>query len=312
MNPIHIAFCVNDSYAPYIIVAIRSVIENNRKSDVCIHVLTDYISEFNHQRLFDVVDGYKNVLLQIHLVDDTPLQGVKTLRWTIYAWYRLLLPMVLPDSVKQVLYLDADTLVVADISELFNIDMTGKAIAAVIDSICFSEDTYERCGYSRHKQYICSGVMLMNLDFWREYALSEKVIRWSINNDTRLKYPDQDAINVICEDLKILLPIRYNVMHWYFVNECFYQVPYIEQLSESICRPVIIHYANCSLNVKENSFYLFISEWIKYNKKCGSPVKRRYESKGWMLVKRIIWEFFHPYRNRCALESVKLKIATQH
>lgn len=93
---------------------------------MCIHILTDYISTKNIQRLNEIVNDYERLSLYIHKVDDTPLRGLRTNSWTIYTWYRLLLPNTLPVGIKRILYLDADTLVTADLSELFEIDMTNK------------------------------------------------------------------------------------------------------------------------------------------------------------------------------------------
>ena len=41
--PIHIAFCVNDKYIPYICVTIKSIIENNKNNVLHFHVISDNI-----------------------------------------------------------------------------------------------------------------------------------------------------------------------------------------------------------------------------------------------------------------------------
>ena len=75
---------------------------------------------------------YPNAILDIVIVDDSKLKDLKD-TWTIYTWYRVLLPEIDGCSVHRVLYLDADTLVSENIEELFSLDMTGKAIAGTVD-----------------------------------------------------------------------------------------------------------------------------------------------------------------------------------
>ena len=302
--PIHIAFCVNDGYVPYITVTIKSIMENNRECDVFLHVLIDSISDFNQKRLLSAIDGYENVKLQVYKVDDTPLRGLKTGRWTIYAWYRLLLPAILPEQIKRVLYLDADTLVVTDIRELFAIDMTGKAIAGSLDI-----DTDE---LKRKKNYICSGVLLLNLEFWRNNNLADKIITWAQNNVEKLKYPDQDAINYICQEIKVILPLRFNSSHWYFFDDFFYGSVYINQLTDSFYTPAIIHYISCVPWVEDSFHHLMREEWIKYNKRLQYPVRCIYKSKGLLLIKRIVWKLLHPKEKTYLLRNnVERRLANQ-
>ena len=53
-SPMHIAFCVNDHYAEYILVSIKGLLENN-SDPLVIHILSDYISDKNTNRLKKLV-----------------------------------------------------------------------------------------------------------------------------------------------------------------------------------------------------------------------------------------------------------------
>lgn len=302
-NSIHIAFCVNDIYAQYIAVTIKSIAENfqNNKEGVCIHILTDYISTKNIQRLNEIVIDYERMSLYIHKVDDSPLRGLRTNNWTIYTWYRLLLPDILPVEIKRVLYLDADTLVTADLSELFEFDMTNKSIAAVVEDNTFNQKYYDRLGYDNSKQYICAGVLLMNLEYWREHYLTEKMIKWARTNEDKLKTMDQDAINYICQDTKILLPLRFGVVQWFFHIDKFYEPPYLLELEDCLRIPAIIHYGFCPPWVMDSPKHLMQKEWERYNKMLRHPVKSIYKANGWMLIKSILWDVLHLFKGRYPL-----------
>lgn len=66
----------------------------------------------------------------------------------------------------------------------------------------------------------------MDLEYWRKYRLAEKMIQWARRNENKLKKMDQDAINYICQYTKILLPLRFGVVQWFFHIDNFYASPY--------------------------------------------------------------------------------------
>lgn len=294
MEPIHIALCVNDGYVPYACVTIKSIIENHKNNNINIHLLSDFISDKMRNRLYETVRDASLVTLHVHIVNDESLRGLKD-TWSIYAWYRILLPQVLPCDIHRVLYLDADTVVVGDLKELFAINMDDKAIAGCIDPESFNNETFERCGYGQSEKYICAGVMLMNLEYWREHNLSDKVIHWGHRNNDRIKFPDQDTINYLCRDKKIILPLQYGIINVFFQKEQCYQEPFKTELRNAVESPRIIHYAGQAPWKKEIANHLMQKEWIKYNKMLRHPARRFYITKGWLFVKMMIWKAFHPF-----------------
>ena len=286
----HVAFCVNDGYAQYIMVTIKGLLENN-SNPIVIHVLSDYISERNVTRLKDLVSPYTFAELKFIIVDDSKLRGLKD-TWTIYTWYRVLLPEILDKDVHRVLYLDADVLVTGNIGELFRLDMTGKAIAGTIDFQSKDISTYKRCGYEPEKEYVCAGIMLMNLDYWREHDIANQVVRWGRDNNDRIQFPDQDSINYICRNAKILLPLKYDIVDGFFHDDYYYQ-HYPRELRECVDAPVIIHYAGQAPWVVELSNHLLQDEWEKYNRELKEPVNKIYQSKGILKIKVILYRLFH-------------------
>lgn len=289
-QPMHVAFCVNDGYAQYIMVTIKGLLENN-SDPIMIHVLSDYISERNVARLKDLVSSYTFAELKVIIVDDSKLRGLKD-TWTIYTWYRVLLPEILDKDVHRVLYLDADVLVAGNIGELFRLDMTDKAIAGTIDFQSKDISTYKRCGYEPEKEYVCAGIMLMNLDYWREHDIANQVVRWGRDNNDRIQFPDQDSINYICRNAKILLPLKYDIVDGFFHDDYYYK-NYPQELRECVESPVIIHYAGQAPWVVELSSHLLQDEWETYNQALRQPVKKVYQSKGFLKIKVILYRLFH-------------------
>lgn len=82
-------------------------------------------------------------------------------------YYRLLAAELLPKEVHKVIYLDCDCIVCGDIRGIWDVDLTVKAIAGVKD--CREEIQQRRLGYSLDFDYVNAGVLVYNLDYWREH-----------------------------------------------------------------------------------------------------------------------------------------------
>ncbi len=160
--------------------------------------------------------------------------------WSKYTWYRIFLPEVLPQDVNKVLYLDCDVCVCGSLDELFALDMKDRSIAAAIDPESYSDDVFSRLNIEQSKGYVCAGVLLMNLSFWRKHQTAMSVLRYGKENAARIHFPDQDAINVVCVNSKIILTPKYSP----FLRIAKYYPE--DEWREYFEHPVIIHYAGCA------------------------------------------------------------------
>ena len=117
--------------------------------------------------------------------------------WTYMALLRMAYSKLFPEYDKM-LSLDIDTLVVGDISGIWQTDMTGYYVGAVPEyEIPHTLDPYYNVG-----------VMLMNLDYLRETGMDDELIkelnlRWH-------QFPEQDTLNWLCENQILTLPTKYN------------------------------------------------------------------------------------------------------
>lgn len=303
---LHFAFGVNDGYFPYVIVTIKSILENNKDAQCHFHILTDGISVKNKNRLAKETHQYSNSKVEYHIVNTILLNGIKS-TWSVFAWLRIFLPEIL-SNIDKVLYLDADIIVNDNLSDLFDMDMTGKSIAAVLDIQNYDINTFIRCGYPKEKEYICSGVLLMNLDYWRKYNITEKIIDWSRENNERIKFPDQDAINYICRDTKVLLPLKYGIIDAFFTSDSFVDFGLSSQIKESFHNPAIIHYAGQSPWIIERAKHTLQTYWNNYNHQLIKPIQRKYESKGVILLKVILWRLLNSGTAQTKYATIRNKI----
>lgn len=310
--PIHIAFCINDAYARYICVTIKSVVDNHPNDAVTIHILSDFISNKSRHWLSESIQGAESrISIVYHIMDNSRFEGLKVRRlWPICIWYRLVLSEVLPTDIHRVLYLDADTIVAANLSHLFQIDMENKSIAAVIDNYALGGQA-ERLGYDESKGYVCSGIILMNLDYWRQHGFSEKSLDLARNYSYKFDFPDQDVINMMCRDSKIILPLNYAVAPHFFQFEAFY-TEHLSEIKECIEHPIIIHYLTSMKPwIKETSKYHPLYKiWRRYNNALRHPVRISYESKGLLRLKVKVWNLLHTFSKRYqTISDIKNMIA---
>lgn len=53
----NIAFCINDAYAPYVAVTLKSIVENNSSIALNVYILTDGISDKNRCALENILQN---------------------------------------------------------------------------------------------------------------------------------------------------------------------------------------------------------------------------------------------------------------
>lgn len=169
--------------------AVTSLLQNNSMDDVYL-LIEDEAYPYEMPENVHII----NVQDQTYFPEDGA--NFKN-RWTYMCMIRLALTMILPKEDK-LLWLDCDTIVDADISELFAIDMDGYYIAGVKE--------IRKEGW---QDYINAGVLLMNLDAIRTDGLDKKLI--DLVNTKKLECPDQDAINTLAKGKIRFIPSEYNV-----------------------------------------------------------------------------------------------------
>lgn len=214
ITPYHVIFGIHDdngSYVPQLAVAITSVMENTNSS-LMIHVLTDqrFKKEFR-EKLKELVRAYQNEIIfhDVNISFDKDLL-VAMEYLSIGTLYRLYITELL-DNVDKALYLDCDVIVRVDIKELFELDIDGKAIAAVIDSGIKNNSWIFTKGIPvKKRKYFNAGVILFNLNKLRcSYNMLNGAMGFL------KKYPkcfggDQAPLNYLFQDDCVFISEKYN------------------------------------------------------------------------------------------------------
>ena len=202
------------------------------------------------------------------------LEGVYTdPRYTEAASFRLLLPELLPE-LDTVLYLDCDIIVRKDMVELFRTTVLGdNYLAAVYEAPI--EDQASRIselGCSPHS-YFNSGVLIMNLAKMREDALCPKLLE-ACRKDY-MEFPDQDALNVVCQGKVLPLSPLYNGIRTFFIpkyRKDFSQM-YSDYLWYEVDRHANIHYTG---GKPWDGFTVKFAQWWKTYESLPDDIKAQW------------------------------------
>ena len=226
-----VLFAVNNGYAPYLGVALASLVEHAGKHEYELIVLYHDLSERNREFLERIVDQFgresagsfrlRFMEMPVNLADYDFALGYKSL--SVECWYRLFAPSLFPEYDK-ILWLDADVLVQADVAELYATNMGDNWIAACrwdygIIGILERERRQKKpklgpyftkvLGVKRPKEnYVNSGVMLLNLRAMREHGVQEKLLQAAQNS--AMLFHDQCAINMVCQEHILYIDSEWN------------------------------------------------------------------------------------------------------
>jgi lipopolysaccharide biosynthesis glycosyltransferase len=135
-------------------------------------------------------------------------------------FFRLLAPYVFPD-VERVIYLDADTLIIGDLAQLWRQRLDGYAAGAVRDLFPTFRDAIEHLdelNLSAETPYFNTGVLLINLDLWRRVGLVTIVLKYVKRHPKGISAPtrggflqwDQYGLNVAMANWCKELPADWN------------------------------------------------------------------------------------------------------
>ena|GEM_PF-2793605 len=208
-------------------------------------------------------------------------KGVRGTHFPPSAFYRLLASSHLKQYNK-ILYIDGDTLVRHDLSELFNTNIDNYYIAGVKDMgmADWANSSAGKVNYARKlgikdmSQYINSGVILMNLKKMKKDRMEEKFLSY-VRQGRFLQYPDQEVFNSVCYGkIKLLSPIYndlvfvlacYNYNRSWAYSDCCSE----EEWKRIFYNPVIVHYAGGSKPWRKSNVK-FYNEWNKFRKEIDN------------------------------------------
>lgn len=198
-------------------VSLKSLLLNNKMDRVYLLIEDD---EFPYK-----VPGCVTVV-NVSEQEYFPADGANTQsRYSYMALMKCAFSMMFPDE-KLILWLDCDTIVDDDITDLFDMNMSFYYYAAVMEP-AKSKDIF---------RYVNVGVLMCNLSLLRATQKDEEIIAFV--NSCKLNLPEQETINLLCQGRIRLIDSAYNANNW----------------TTFVVKPKIIHYA-ATPNITEQWAY---------------------------------------------------------
>lgn len=260
---IPIFYACDNNFVKYTIVSAHSIIKNASKEyKYKIHVLHTGISDSMREKLYELQNDNFEICFNdvtdylMSISDKLPIRDY----YSKTTYYRLFIAEMFPEYDKAV-YIDSDTIVQGDISELYNTNINDAYLGACHEQVMIQIDTYgtyveKVIGISRYN-FFNAGMLLINCEQFRLHFVLDKFIQY-LHTYNFVVTQDEDYLNLICKDHVYWLDQRWN-------TEIFGDIHYpIEQacVLHYIMTNKPWHYRDCRFG---NIFWQYAQEVSVYD-----------------------------------------------
>ena len=241
---LHITCSTDENYVQHCIAMLCSLFENNKNHEVCVHLLHHRLSVDSQKLIGSLANRYnKNIFF--YDINPSTFEGVSlnpTHTWlTMTAYYRFLISSLLPSEIDRILYLDCDIIVLQDISSLFVLQIHDYGIAALKDGTPLDLKHRNVMGLELDDRTFCSGIMMINLQYWREHHCERQLFEFARDQKENLRMEDQDVLNYVFRRKWFQLPYKWGKCPLAVVpmdcNQRWFDI------KEYVEKPCIYHYA---------------------------------------------------------------------
>lgn len=245
-----IAYCIDAAYPMPLAVSLRSVLEKwNKDLPLEVFILHAKIPQRTHDKVMASLPENPKLKLSWIPVDLEKVEGLNAGgHYSSASYFPLLLPELLPKELGAVLYLDADTIARADISELFSLYDDKFAAQACEDYLGTIGNPLvkiakpEDFGLRKNSPYFNTGVLLMNLKRWRKDGLGSKIIELGRRRPEALAFAARNIINLAISAQIGRLPHAWNAQTGHpKVLDGSQGVPFLPQ---DLAHAKIVHYTS--------------------------------------------------------------------
>ena len=248
----NIVYASNDAYARHLGTSMCSLFDRNRQcGSVTVYILSLGLTRDSMKKLDSIASRYGRNLVFIEMgnLKDRLDFPVDTGGYDISIMSRLFMGEVLPSHVDRVLYLDCDTVVAQSLRGLWETDLEGNIMGAVMEPTIY-EAVKQSVGLDREQPYFNSGVLLVDLGQWRKAGVQGKLLEFWREKGGKLFASDQDVLNGVLKGAIKPLDPRYNFFtnYRYFSYEdlarhsASYRAVTEEMFVKAKRHPAVIHY----------------------------------------------------------------------
>ena len=243
---IPIFFACDDNFVKFTIVSLFSIKENaSKENHYTVYVLHTGITSAMMEKLYELQDENFTVIFRdvtdylYSISDKLPIRDY----YSKTTYYRVFIAEMYPEYDKAI-YIDSDTVVQGDISELYDTDIGDCYVGACHEQAMVQVDEFgtyvERVIGIDRNNFFNAGLLLINCVEFREHMVLDKFVHY-LKQYTFVVTQDEDYLNLICKDRVFWLDQRWN-------TEVFGEIPYPAEEAKMIHYIMVNkpwHYADC-------------------------------------------------------------------
>ena len=214
-RPIQIFYACDDNFVKYTIVSLHSMQKNASKEfKYHVHILHTGISDAMKERVLEMKNDCFEISFDdvteylVSISDKLPLRDY----YSKTTYYRLFIAEMYPEYDKAI-YIDSDTVVQGDISELYRINIDDAYVGACHEQAMLQENVYgtyvERVVGVPRYNFFNAGMLVINCDRFRIRFVLDKFIEY-LHMYNFVVTQDEDYLNLICKDHVFWLDQRWN------------------------------------------------------------------------------------------------------
>lgn len=208
----NLLFAINHNFTGLLCKTLFSIAKNGGAEHYEAYILHSDLTENDR----NTIENTAPELLSCHFipVDESIFQGFpESERYPKQIYYRLAAPLLLPETLDKILYLDVDLVVINSLQELYHSDFEGNYYIACSHTDEFlTKFNQLRLGVEDGVPYINTGVMMMNLPLLRRHLDIDKIRTAAQKKMHSFLLPDQDLLTLMHgEHIKLVDTMRYNL-----------------------------------------------------------------------------------------------------
>ena len=205
----HVMYSCNEAYVPQLNASMLSLLENNRGLEqLHLHCVEDQFQPETKKRICRLAQHYgRNVTFYAlkEVISRLTLRGSDRHPASVYS--KLCMDFLDAD---RMLYLDCDTIVKESLRYLEHMELGQHLAAGVI--MPYHSRQKEAVGMKEMDDYICDGVVLLNLRLWKEERKTQQAAAYIRQWNGSPPMLSEGVLNHLCRGRIYRLPPCYNLM----------------------------------------------------------------------------------------------------
>jgi len=218
---IPIFITIDDKFSPFAYCTIKSLLKSaNKDYYYHIHIISNDLSNTNKEKLITLSNYYASIIfddmdISLEMITAKESTKLRSDYFSLAIFFRIFISDSFPEY-KKGIYIDSDTIVVDDISKLYNVDLEGNYLGGCTDlsvaGIKAFTDYMECAVGVNYQKYINTGILLLDMEKLREKKIANRFLYFFMKYDFSNVDPDQAYINFLCKDHIKYLDNRWDVM----------------------------------------------------------------------------------------------------